>query len=55
VQGARDELLARPRLARDEHARFTGRNRLDLLHQRLPRHAAADDLLEVVLALNLFL
>jgi hypothetical protein len=31
VDGARDELLARAALARDEHARLRGRDLLDLV------------------------
>ena len=39
VNGAGDELLAGARLAIDEHAAVGGRHQLDLLAQRLQRHA----------------
>jgi hypothetical protein len=55
VQRARHQLLASASLARDQHRGFGGRDRLDLLYERLPERAATDDFLEVVLALNFFL
>ena len=43
VHRARDHLLARPALARDEHARARARDAADHLHDRLHRLALADD------------
>ncbi len=53
VDRARDQLLARAGLARDEHGRVGRRNALDQLQNRNERTAAADDFLEIVNRLDL--
>src|SRR5262245_2214220 len=53
MHGARDQFFACARLAQDEHGRVGRGHALDPLAHTAPARAAADDLLEVVLALNL--
>ena len=53
VDRARDQLLAGSRLAEDQHGRVHRRDLLHLGQRRAQARRAADDLLEVVLALDL--
>src|SRR5262249_1106751 len=55
VDGAGDQLLARARLAGDEHRGVGGGDAADLVQHVQQGGAAADDLLEVVVRLDLFL
>src|SRR5262245_38407147 len=55
VDGAGDQLLARARLAGDQHRGVGGGDAADLVEYRHQGGAAADDLLEVVLRLDLLL
>ena len=55
VDGARDQLLARARLAHDEDRRVRRGDGLDLLQHAPQRPRVADDLLEVVLRPDLLL
>ena len=55
MDGARDQLLAGAGLARDEHGRIGRRDGLDLLQHAPQRGAAADDVLEQLVAADLVL
>src|SRR5207237_3124888 len=51
----RDELLAGPGLAGDQHGRISRRNRLNLVEHAAERAAPTDDFVELMLAQNLVL
>ena len=54
MDGARDQFLAGAGFAQDQHGRIGGRNHFHLPLNPLQGRAAADDLLEVVLDLDIF-